>query len=220
MTAVWSSGRPMGNGGETRPLMAKTTHAELVFHILRYVTETLAEGDIHAVLDLGFRPDQITRLQRFTLRDLHHLSQVRTHFLDVAVHPACFDRVLDHIERNKSHDALQDELIQQRAPLVMMRACFGMSNAEYAARRRLLGMTGTGIGRPHAPSEEDEHRLWRAWQDHAHLPLERRYLKVGQNTGIPLKTVWGLIQSWEAAGLFASASPADDPKVVRLMINE
>ena len=25
--------------------MPKTTHAELVFHTLRYVTETLAEGD-------------------------------------------------------------------------------------------------------------------------------------------------------------------------------
>lgn len=200
--------------------MAKTTHSELVFHILRYVTETLAEGDIHAVLDLGLRLDQITRLQQITLRDLYHLSRVRTHFLDVAVDPACFDRVLDHIERNQRHDALQDDLIRQRAPLAMMRAFFGMTNAEYATRRRLLGLTGTGIGRPHAPSEADEHRIWQAWQEHARLPLEQRYLQVGDDTGIPLNTVWALIQSWEDGGLLAADPPEHDPKVVRLRINE
>jgi hypothetical protein len=183
--------------------MPKTTHADLVFHTLRYVTETLAEGDIHSVLDLGFRLDQIARLERFTLRDLYHVSQVRTHFMDVSVDPACFDRVLDHMERNKCHDTLQNELIQQRAPLAMMRAFFGMTNAEYAARRKLLGMCGTGIGRPPAPSEDDEQAVWKTWQANAHQPLERRYLHVGQTTGIPLNTVWALIQSWDAAGLLS-----------------
>ena len=196
--------------------MPKTTHAELVFHTLRYVTETLAEGDIHSVSELGFRLDQIARLEQFTLRDLHHISQVRTHFMDIAVDPACFDRVLDHMERNKRHGALQDELIQLRAPLAMMRAFFGMTNAEYAARRRLLGMTGTGIGRPPAPSEDDEQRVWKAWQNHAQHTLEQRYLQVGQSTGIPLNTVWALIQSWEAAGQLSDEPSEDDPKVVRL----
>lgn len=196
--------------------MPKTTHAELVFHTLRYVTETLAEGDIHSVSELGFRLDQIARLEQFTLRDLHHISQVRTHFMDIAVDPACFDRVLDHMERNKRHGALQDELIQLRAPLAMMRAFFGMTNAEYAARRRLLGMTGTGIGRPPAPSEDDEQRVWKAWQNHAQHTLEQRYLQVGQSTGIPLNTVWALIQSWEAAGQLSDEPSEDDPKVVQL----
>lgn len=200
--------------------MPKTTHAELVFHTLRYVTETLAEGDIHSVLDLGFRLDQIARLERFTLRDLYHISQVRTHFMDISVDPACFDRVLDHMERNKRHDALQDELIQLRAPLAMMRAFFGMTNAEYAARRKLLGMSGTGIGRPPAPSEADEQRVWKAWQSHAEDPEEQRYLHVGQTTGIPLNTVWALIQSWETAGLLPTHRADEDHKVVQFRTNE
>ncbi len=200
--------------------MPKTTHAELVFHTLRYVTETLAEGDIHSVLDLGFRLNQIARLERFTLRDLYHISQVRTHFMDISVDPACFDRVLDHMERNKRHDALQNELIRLRAPLAMMRAFFGMTNAEYAARRKLLGMTGTGIGRPPAPSEDDEQRVWKAWQANAHHPVEARYLHVGQATGVPLNTVWALIRSWEATGLLPAKQSDDDNKVVRLKTNE
>lgn len=181
--------------------MARTTHAELVFSALRYVTETLAEGDVHSVLDLGLRLDQVARLQLLTLQDLQHLSQVRAHFLNVSVDPVCFDRVLEHMERSKRGEALQDELIRLRAPLPMMRAFFGMTNAEYAARRKLLGMSGAGVGRPPAPSEADEHRIWEAWQAAGEQLLEERYVSVGRATGVPLSIVWSVVRAWEADGL-------------------
>lgn len=181
--------------------MARTTHAELVFSALRYVTETLAEGDVHSVLDLGMRLDQVARLQQLTLQDLQHLSRVRAHFLNVSVDPVCFDRVLEHMERSKRGEVLQDELIRLRAPLPLMRAFFGMTNAEYAARRKLLGMSGAGVGRPSAPSEADERRIWDAWRAAAEQPLEERYLSVGRATGVSLSIVWSLVRAWEAEGL-------------------
>lgn len=184
--------------------MARTTHAELVFSALRYVTETLAEGDVHSVLDLGLRLDQVARLQQLTLQDLQHLSRVRAHFLNVSVDPVCFDRVLEHMERSKRGEARQDELIRRRAPLPLMRAFFGMTNAEYAARRKLLGMSGAGVGRPPAPSEADERRIWDAWQAAGEQPLEERYVSVGRVTDVPLSIVWSLVRAWEADGL---ASP-------------
>lgn len=181
--------------------MAKTTHAELVFSALRYVTETLAEGDVHSVLDLGLRLDQVARLQQLTLQDLQHLSRVRAHFLNVSVDPVCFDRVLEHMERSKRGEVLQDELIRLRAPLPMMRAFFGMTNAEYAARRKLLGMSGAGVGRPPAPSEADERRIWDAWRAAGDKPIEERYVSVGRATGVPLSIIWSLVRAWEADGL-------------------
>jgi hypothetical protein len=195
----------------------RTTHAELVFSALRYLTETLAEGDVHAVLDLGLRLDQVTRLQQLTLHDLHHLSGVRAHFLNVTVDSVCFDRVLEHMERSKRGEALQNELIQLRAPLPMMRAFFGMTNAEYAARRKLLGMSGAGVGRPPAPSEDEERSVWDAWRAAMDVAIEERYLRVGRETGVPLSTVWALVRSWEAHGL----TPSDrrhggGPKVATL----
>ncbi len=193
--------------------MPKTTHAELIFHALRYAAESLAEGDLHAILELGFRLDQIARLERLTLGDLHHLSQVRTHFLHIAVDPVCFDRVLDHMDRNKRHEGLQDELIRLRGPLAMMRAFFGMTNAEYAARRKLLGLNGTGVGRPLAPTEEEEATVWQVWKDTVELPLEQRFLRIGQSSGIPLNTVWALVQSWENAGLINNDPPEHTPSV-------
>ena len=160
--------------------------------------------------------DQVARLERLTLRELQALSQVRTHFLDVSIDSTCFDRVLDHMERNKDQEALQDALIRLRAPLAMMRAFFGVTNAEYAARRKLLGLAGTGVGRPPAPSEEDEQRVWQAWQAQAHLAVEQRYLQVGQTTGVPLNTVWALIRSWEAAELLTDKAAGEQDNVISL----
>lgn len=198
--------------------MARTTHAELVFSALRYVTETLAEGDVHSVLDLGLRLDQVARLQQLTLQDLQHLSRVRAHFLNVSVDPVCFDRVLEHMERSKRGEVLQDELIRLRAPLPLMRAFFGLTNAEYAARRKLLGMSGAGVGRPSAPSEADERRIWDAWRAAGEQPLEERYLSVGRATGVPLSIVWSLVRGWEAEGLDSpdSGRAKDTMKVVSL----
>ncbi|MDZ7840837.1 MAG: DUF2857 domain-containing protein [Gammaproteobacteria bacterium] len=202
--------------------MSKTTHADLVFNILAYVTETLAEGDIDAALDLGFRVDQVERLQHLTLQDLHHLSTVRGHFMEVAVDPACLDRVLEHLQRNKHSETLQDELIRLRAPVAMMQAFYGMTNAEYAARRKLLGMAGTGVGRPPAPSEAEERQIWDSWQESVAMPLTERYLQVGRETGLPLSTVWSLVQSWKAEGLLSDATGEPrtqsdkEGKVVRL----
>jgi len=176
----------------------KTTHAELVYQTLRYASETLAGGDIEAVLDLGFTVEQIARLAQLTLNDLRHLSQVRTHFLDVSVHVACFDRVLVHMDQNRHRESLYDELICQGASFPMLRAFTGMSNREFATRRRLLGMTGSGAGRPATPSEDDEQKLWNAWQSSSHLLHEERYLDASKTTGLPLSVIWSLINRWTA----------------------
>lgn len=186
--------------------MAPTTHTELMFHTLRHVTEALAEGEIRSVLALGFRLDQVARLEHYTLRDLRALSQVRAHFLDIAVDSAALDRVLDQLDRSKAYDALQDDLVRLRAPLAMMRALFGMTNAEYGTRRKRVGVSGTGVGRTPVPAEGEEQRIWQAWRANAHHPLAERYLAVGKSTGIPLKVVWALVQSWEADGLLSGES--------------
>jgi len=120
---------------------------------------------------------------------LRHPSQVRTRFLNVAVDAASFD----HIEHSHHDYALQDTLIRLRTPLKTMRAFFGMNNADYAARRHVLGLAGTDIGRPHGATEEEERLIWEAWHLNGYRPPEQRYLRVGRATAIPLNTVWGRV---------------------------
>ena len=177
----------------------KTPHAELVLHTLLYVSRTLAGGDVHSVLDLGFRPDQVARLRRLTLANLHRLARAPGHFLEVSVDPASLDRLLAHLERAQESDDLQDELIRARAPLAMMHALFQMTAVEFAGRRRLLGMESTGVGRPPGPTADQVTSCWNSWIAHGDLDRARRCLAAARSAELPLSSVWTLVQSWEAA---------------------
>ena len=189
--------------------------AELSFQILRYACQRLAEGDINALLDLGFLVDEIQSLEKLTLRELDHLSRLGAHFLDVRVDHLCFTASLRHVRREADSESLQDELIRMKAPAAMMQTLFGMTTLQYANRRKLLGLAGIGVGRPPAPSEAENHTIWYAWRDHASLPEAQRYLETGRTTGMPLNVVWALVQSWEDSAIphrqDANQAISDDP---------
>lgn len=181
------------------PVTTKTPHAELVLNTLLYVSKTLAGGDVHSILDLGFRPDQVTRLRCLTLANLHRLARAPAHFMAVSVDPVCLDRLLTHLERAQEVENLQDELILQRAPLPMMHALYAMTAEEYSTRRKMLGMASVGLGRPPGPTPEQETTCWNVWSAHDDLDKPHRYLAVAQSTELPLCTLWSLVKSWEIA---------------------
>jgi hypothetical protein len=190
----------------------KTSHAELIFQALRYICETLAHGDVSAVVDLGLRTDQVARLARLSLNDLRHLSEVPAHFMDVSVNTECLDRVLAHMERNRARETLHDDLIRHGAPYPMMFSFTGMSTRDFAARRRLLDLTGTGLGRPPAPTEDEEQHVWAVWQASLDQALEPRYLHVSKTTGLSLALIWSMTTAWSFTS--ANRAMAHDDKVV------
>lgn len=179
------------------PITTKTSHADLVLNTLLYVSKRLAGGDVHSILDLGFRPDQVSRLRGLTLANLHRLARAPAHFMAVSVDPVCLDRLLSHLERTQEVEHLQDELILQRAPLPMMNALYAMTAEEFSMRRKMLGMANIGLGRPPGPTPEQETTCWNAWTAHDDLDKAHRYLAVAQSTELPLCTIWSLVKSWE-----------------------
>lgn len=181
--------------------------AEVSFHILRYGAQKLAQGDVNALLEMGFSIDEINVLENLTLKELLHLSRLSTHFLCVTVNHECFTAMLQHIRSESYNAALQDELIRMRAPAGMLRELFGMTGLEYANRRKLLKMAGVGVGRPPALSEAEQHTVWQAWQEYAELPLAKRYLHMARATKLPLNAIWALVRFWEKEGLIPGGQP-------------
>ena len=174
-----------------------TANPELAFHILRYSAQQLAEDDLKALLEFGFSIEEIQAIEALTLKQLNHLSQLNGHFLDVSVNHQRFARALKHIHREAEGEALQDEMIRLRAPTAMMRALFGMTPLQYANRRKLLGLSGVGVGRPALPSEDTERMIWQAWQQQAQLSDAERYLATARVTQLPLSVVWTVVHAWE-----------------------
>ena len=182
--------------------------AELSFQILRYGCQRLAEGDVNALLDLGFLIDEIKAIEKLTLKELEHLSRLGAHFLTVKVNHSCFATSLRHVRHEARGERLQDELLRRRAPVAMMQTLFGMTTFQYANRRKLLGLGGIGVGRPSLPSEEENHAVWYAWHEHAHLPEPLRYLEISRKTDVPLNVIWALVQAWEQSGLIQEQTDA------------
>ena len=173
--------------------------SQLAYHVMLYAIQALSEGDFAAIDDLGFTSDEIQQLSQLPVKALKHLSQLSGHFLIVKTDHECFAKMMKHLHHELECDALQDKLIRHEAPISMMNSLFGMSSAEYIQRQKVLGIPRCGAGRPPQLEEDEEHRVWRAWSAiDVNQPDTQRYLQVARETGLPLRALWSLIQSWEA----------------------
>lgn len=176
-----------------------TAEGELAFHILRYGAQKLSEDDLSTLLDLGFSMEDIQAIETLTLKELNHLSRLSAHFLDIRINPQRFARVLAHIRQETAGEVLQNELLCRRAPAGMMRALFGMTPLQYANRRKRLGLSGVGVGRPAFPGEETERLIWQVWREQAELSDAERYLATAEATQLPLSVIWSVRQAWQGA---------------------
>ena len=172
--------------------------SQLAYHVMLYAIQALNDGDYAAIEDLDLTPDEIQQLSKLPVRALKHLAKISGHFLIVKTDHECFEKMISHLHLGLESDALQDELIRHEAPITMMNSLFGMSSGEYIQRQKILGVARCGAGRPPQLGEEDEHRVWNAWNaQNENQPDTHRYLEVAKETQLPLRALWSLIQSWE-----------------------
>jgi hypothetical protein len=175
-----------------------SANAELSFHILRHSVQILAEDDLKSLFDFGFSTEEIQAIAALTIKELNHLGRLGERFLEVKVDHQRLARSLAHVRREAAADALQNELLLLRAPAAMMRALFGTTSIQYANRRKLLGLSGVGVGRPAVPCEETEQAIWKAWRQQAHRSEGERYRATAKETRLPLSVIWAVLRAWEA----------------------
>jgi hypothetical protein len=184
--------------------MSSNKEADLTTAVLLYAMRCLAEGDQQALRTMNFGPKELDVLQGMNLADLYRVDALRVHCLKIDLNREVFWPMLEHLRHQRVSEELQRTLIVADAPLDMMQQLFGLSSREYTRWRRLLTLAPS-VGRPQEPGEKDTHALWYAWQERV---LERPegaltaadYLDIQQETGIALRSVWSLVQRWEAYG--------------------
>jgi hypothetical protein len=176
-------------------------HSNLAFHILRCATQSLAESDVKAVLELGFTIDQIAEIEQLTLEDINYLMTHSQHFINARVDPERFERLIAHMRLRRKEGEVLNELIRHHASLPMLNQLYGMNSIEYARLRKKLhmvhGFDGKQSGRPKLPRPELHDAIWEVWQDNEHLPVGERYLAVAKATKVPLNAIWQLMKTWD-----------------------
>ncbi|OOG28871.1 hypothetical protein B1C78_00625 [Thioalkalivibrio denitrificans] len=168
--------------------------SEVSFSILRYAVQKLHDGDMNAVLDLGFEVDELRAMEGLTLRDLQYLSRVTVPFLRVQVDHDVYRAMLTRVRDEAQTEAMQDTLILQGAPRQLMQTLYGMTPQQYSNRRRLLRLTGQNTGRPPRIPEELEHTIWRHWSALQDAEPARRYLETAQRSQTSVANVWQIVK--------------------------
>ncbi|MEZ5489067.1 MAG: DUF2857 domain-containing protein [Gammaproteobacteria bacterium] len=193
--------------------MSSNKEADLTTAVLLYAMRCLAEGDQQALRAMNFGPKELDALKEMNLADLYRADTLRVHCLKIALDRTVFWPMLDNLRHQRESDDLQRELLVADAPLEMMQQLFGWSSREYTRWRRLLTLAPS-VGRPPELNEADTHALWYAWQGRIEAREQNAlsatdYLDLQQQTGIGLRSIWALVQRWDAYGEGLSATPPD-----------
>ncbi len=171
--------------------------SQLAYHVLLYAIQALSEGDLAAINDLDFTAAEVNQLSQLTGKALRHFAKLSGHFLTIKTDHECFAKMMARLQNQLEQEAYIDALIQHEAPITMMIHLFGISSAEYIQRQKLLGVPQRGAGRPAALDDDTQIEVWHKWKATEALPAIERYLAVSRETGLPLRSLWSLIQSWE-----------------------
>jgi hypothetical protein len=190
--------------------MTKTIHSELTCIAFQYAIRLIHEGAGDEVMALGLTEKNLQWIRTLTEADLQRLKDIRFAAVLVEFDEEALNRLQRLLEQRKNEEQEENELLRLGAHLAMMRQLCGMGSAEYAKRRRFLGLGDTGVGRPGALNEEQCQRLWHTWQDSAGQSDRVRYIALGRCTGIPLGCAWACIQQWESSPAQGSGEDPDE----------
>lgn len=180
--------------------MNNTKEGDLVLAVLIYAMRCFADGDWLALRQMQFGEKEVEALGQLSINDLHRAESLKAHCLSVVLNRQVFWHMIEHLMRQRKENDLMLELMQKDAPFEFMRAHFGMSSREYSARRKNLGRN-TGVGRPNLPDHDTQDELYRVWS-RMYKELEGSelqasdYLKLSEETGVSLRAIWQLTQSW------------------------
>lgn len=184
--------------------MSSSKEADLTTAVLLYAMRCLSEGDQQALRAMNFGPKELDALKEMNVGDLYRADALRVHCLHIGLNREVFWPMLDHLRHQRQAEDLQRTLLVADAPLEMMQQLFGISSREYTRWRRLLTVS-PAVGRPPELDEAATHALWHAWQAQRRLSDDRSltaadYVTLHHDTGIGLRSLWALIQRWEAYG--------------------
>lgn len=184
---------------------SRTKESELNFAIFNYAARSLAEGDVEALLQIGFVPEDIPVIEQLRLSDLHSLAASRAHALDVRINRESLQWLMERVRRRRTREMLKLELLRLEAPYPMMQGLFGMTPRDYAALRDTLGVSG-GLGRPRTNLDDDDtglnSGLWRLWIQFGdtgqpdRLRYDDLWLVIGREQRSALRVAWHVIQRW------------------------
>ena len=189
------NGKPAGGQGSIQAEF----HLELAHQIMRYIARLAEDGNYKQLSELGLDSTDMGRLSRMNIPEADRLSRLSPSYLNTA---GLIDRdklmlAIDYLERERARQETIDTLIQMKATLPLMNLLYSMEREAFVQRRKLLNITDQG-GRIRHLTEPEESQVYHLWSQNKHLEIPNRLILIGQQTRIPLGSVFHFLCTFAA----------------------
>jgi hypothetical protein len=176
--------------------------------VLMYAGQLAAAENYTKLLGLGFRRDQIAKLQNLHFMDITDLATVASGtVIETRVDPEAVDLLLEIMSRRRREREKIDDLIRAGASQRLMEDLFGIDPHLFSQYRNKLGIKGMIKGRCPEPDDDTTATVWRLWQSTEELGDEgTRFLIVHQHTGLSVRLIERVVRPSEMQGTGLAAS--------------
>jgi len=177
--------------------------------VLMYASQLAAEGEISALMSIGFTREHITRLRGINLADMASMARtLKGTVIDAKIDPDAIDTLFDIAERVAKERETELALVKAGASRPLMARLFGLNVHQYVLNREYLGIKGKDAGRRGHLDEAASNKVWLLWQSLGRLGEAHRYLAVHEATGVPVRDIEAVLGRHEAE---TGGKPQDSP---------
>ena len=161
--------------------------SEVVKSLIRAAGDAIEEGRCDEIEAIGMPVTLVKSLASLNTTEQSNLLRLSRRM----TWPVNWDHLekLIQFARSDSKKTQQlNMLIQAQATWPLLHSLFGISELEFAQRRRLFGLPKSS-GRPRAPTEAEEQRIYTVWQKTKGKPLVERLLLSHQQTQLSVSSI-------------------------------
>lgn len=162
--------------------------------IIAFLIRCYTQGHVHVIHPGDI--DTVKKLAAYTQEDLDALEDVHFPVLPSIIYDSeSLTKLLSVGERRNAERHIKDRLLTLEAPAPLLFHLFGMVSADFATRRKALGLATQVGGRPRSLTEDEETTLAHLWSQNREKPEHQRWIEVAE-AHIPLASAWTAIQRW------------------------
>lgn len=162
----------------------------------------LRNGQLRRALDMGFTEEDLALLQDPEMLSVLINSSVR--WSTVSVNSEVMRRLLGRVKDSDKEIQMIDLMLKYGASSKLLAEAFGLDPREVALRKRVKGIDKKQ-GRWQEITEEQDHQLWREWQDKIKqyqldkndaLDMAKVCMILSKKHGIQMAMIWQAMEKW------------------------
>lgn len=145
---------------------------------------------------MGISSGNILLLKRLDAAGIGSAMEDAQHFFQVHVDNEQLGSALEGAFESMNDEEMQLDFIRREAPFDLMSSLFKISTGQFCKLRQLAGIK-TQRGPKGSEQKADETMgdvIWRLWQKYSLMTEENRYIRITDETGATIYTVYATVK--------------------------